>query len=56
MVKHISSQKASRACRGSAKCYSYSGATVSTLELVITQQIYATPLIITTRIEREREI
>ena len=32
MVKHICNQKVSRACRGTAECYSYSGATVSKME------------------------
>ncbi len=32
MTKHICNQKVGRACRGSSKCYTYSGATVSILE------------------------
>ena len=32
MTKHICNQKVGRACRGLSKCYTYSGATVSTLE------------------------
>ena len=32
MVKHICNQKVSRACRGTAECHSFSGATVSTME------------------------
>ena len=32
MVKHTCNQKVSRACRGTAECHSYSGATVSTME------------------------
>ena len=31
MTKHICNQKVDRACQGLSKCYTYSGATVSTL-------------------------